>query len=562
MAYRWVIRKPQYPPESLIQRFQLPAPFARVLSARGLPPQEIERLLWGSLEDLHSPFALQGMEAAVTRIIEALQNGETILIHGDYDVDGITALALLYRNLRALGAKHLIPYIPDRFEEGYGVSEKGIRKALDLGATLMITVDCGITARTQTRWAQSQGIDVIITDHHEPPPDLPEALAVINPKLGGYPFQELAGVGVAFKLLEALYEYTGQDRKRLLWDLDLVALGTVADVVPLLDENRILVKYGLKVLEKTLKAGLRALKHVARLNGRILPWHISFILAPRLNAAGRLSHAQKAFHLLITTDGAEALGIAEELDRENRKRQAIEQKIFEDAVGMIERELDLDEFWAVVLASDTWHEGVIGIVASKLVERYHRPTVLISVGEEYGKGSARSIEGFHLFQAFQEVEEHLLAYGGHAFAAGMKISPERIEAFRRALNEVAKRKLREEDLVPVLQIDASLELEEITEELRKAWEALEPFGMGNPKPMFLLKGLQVVGTPRLLKEKHVRFAVRKGQVYLPAIAFRKPHLMKVLEPQGMVDLVAVPSWDAQGRPELRVLDARKGEQSS
>lgn len=557
MHYRWVVREPQYPPELLIRRFRLPFPLARVFSARGLEPRDVGLLLQGSLEDLHSPFALKGMDRAVDRILEALRNGETLLIHGDYDVDGITALALLYRNLRFLGAKRVIPYIPDRFEEGYGVSAKGIEKALDLGATLMITVDCGITALEQTRLAQEKGLDVIITDHHEPPSRLPEAYAVINPKLGDYPFRELAGVGVAFKLMDALYARIGQDRKRLLWDLDLVALGTVADVVPLLDENRILVKYGLRVLEKTLKAGLRALKHVARLNGRVLPWHISFILGPRLNAAGRLSHAEKAFRLLVTTDGEEALGIAEELEAENRRRQMIERQIFEEAVRTIEEEFDLEEFWAIVLANRAWHEGVIGIVASKLVERYHRPTVLISVGEDYGKGSARSIEGFHLFQAFQEVEEHLLAYGGHAFAAGMKIAPERIEAFRRALNTVARKKLRAEDLVPVLEADTWLEPEEITEELRSAWGALEPFGMGNPKPVFLMKGLQVVGAPRLLREKHVRFAVRKGQQYLPAIAFRKPHLIKVLEPQALVDLLVSPSWDAGGRPELKVLDARK-----
>jgi len=329
--------------------YDLPLPIAQVLSARGIPPEESKTFLEPRLEDLNDPFLMKDMDKAVERIITAMKESQRIMVHGDYDVDGVTSLSLLYRNLTNIGLQ-VVPYIPDRFTEGYGLSSQGIKKAKEEGISLIITVDCGITALEEIEMAREYGIDVIVTDHHEPRETLPEATAIINPKVDEYPFKDLAGVGVAFKLLEALYRKLSLNLNHLYWDLDLVALGTVADIVPLVKENRVFVHFGLKILEKSKKAGIKSLKSITGLNGKMEPWHISFILAPRLNAAGRLNHAIEAFKLLSTKDGIEALQLARELDRTNKERQGIEKKILSEAEKMVRR-MDLDKDWVIVLGS-------------------------------------------------------------------------------------------------------------------------------------------------------------------------------------------------------------------
>jgi len=555
---RWIRKGEKGSVEELSSTLSIPRAIAKVLSNRGFSVQDARIFLDPRIEDLYPPFMIEGVEKAARRVEKAISNGETILIHGDYDVDGVTSLALLYRNLKKLGARRIIPYIPSRFDEGYGLSVKSIEIAESRGASLIITVDCGVTAVEEAKLAREKGIDLIITDHHEPGSELPDAFAVINPKLGNYPFPDLAGVGVTFKFLMGLYMIMGRKTTPLFWDLDLVTLGTVADLVPLINENRILVKFGLITLNKSLKAGINALKKVARLNGELRTWHISFIMAPRLNAAGRLSHAQKAFRLLVTTDGKEAAQLARELNEENRRRQQIESKIYQEAKSLVEEYNMLDD-WVLVLGSSDWHEGVIGIVASKLVEDFYRPTLMISVNGDTAKGSGRSIPSFHLFDAMRKIEDVFETFGGHKYAAGFKIETENIEDLRRRINEVARKMLSRDDLVPEVLIDAEIDLSELDENFFNVYEKLSPFGQGNPRPIFCIKNAEVVGEPKIVGENHLKFAIRKGESHIFAFAPRKADLIKKIRPLTRVDLVFTftrDEWARNPRYELRVIDLR------
>ncbi len=489
---RWILR--QTVPEVYSEHTFSPFTQA-LLASRGIPPDAVEDFLSPRMEALSSPFLLPGMSRAVDRIVQALRARERILVHGDYDADGVVSTALLVRNLRRLGGD-VLSYIPDRFEEGYGLSAEGVEFAKSSGASLIITVDCGITAVEEVELARSYGIDVVITDHHIPQERLPEAVALVNPRLmrDG---EELAGVGVVFKLLDALYTTLGRDKASLYWDLDLVALGTVADLMPLVGENRILVHYGLKVLSQTRKAGLKALQEVARLRGKTInPWHISFIFGPRLNVAGRLRHARLALELLTTPEGQKALELARLLDQENRRRQSLERKIVEEATRKIETS-SLRDHPVLVVEGEGWHEGVIGIVASRLVERYERPALVIAVEDGWGKGSGRSVPGFHLFQALYAHRHLLEAFGGHRMAAGLRLRRERIPELREALVAYVDQELPEPP-EPEVEVDfvlpdpAWLEDPRLPEEFRR----MEPFGMGNPYPTFVLQNARILQRSR------------------------------------------------------------------
>ena len=535
MNAKWVFKDYAYSPESY-KPLGINPLIAKILSARGVSPDEALHFLEPSLGKLHSPFLFSDMEKAIKRLLQALRENESVMIHGDYDVDGVTSLALLSRNLRRLGLPHIHPYIPDRFDEGYGLSEKGIKEAISKGITLIITVDCGTTALKEIEMAKDVGIDIIVTDHHEPKDILPNAFAIINPKIRNFPDKNLAGVGVTFKLLEALYETLKIDKKSLLWDLDLVALGTIADLVPLVDENRVLAKHGLKIIDNTLKVGIKALKKVSKYEGPTTPWHISYLLAPRLNAAGRLSHAESAFRLLVTTDGKEALELAEELDRENRRRQDIEKEILEEAKRMVNG-LDLESNWVLVLGKPEWHEGVIGIVASKLVEIYHRPSILVSLGEVEGKGSARSIPSFHLYNALKANESLFITYGGHKYAAGFTILSQKLEELREALNKKAKEELNPEDLIPEIPVDAKVNFEDFRDDFFEQYSSLSPFGFGNPQPLFLLEDAEVVGQIKRIGE-NLKFTLRQNKKHFSSIAYEMGELENVLvRGQSKVDVV-------------------------
>jgi len=551
---RWIRRKHIYD----LNLYGLPLPIAQVLSARGISPEESPAFLEPRLEDLNDPFLMRDMDKAVERIITAMKESQKIMVHGDYDVDGVTSLSLLYRNLTSIGL-NVIPYIPDRFTEGYGLSSQGIEKAKEEGISLIITVDCGITALEEIEMARKYGIDVIVTDHHEPRETLPEATAIINPKVDDYPFKDLAGVGVAFKLLEALYRKLSLNLNHLYWDLDLVALGTVADIVPLVKENRVFVHFGLKILEKSKKAGIKSLKSVTGLNGKVEPWHISFILAPRLNAAGRLNHAIEAFKLLSTRDGLEALQLARELDRTNKERQGIERKILSEAEKMVRR-MDLDKDWVIVLGSEDWHEGVIGIVASKLVEQYNRPTILLSFTGGIGKGSGRSIQNFNLFNALLDLEKYLLSFGGHKMAAGLRLEKENLQDFRRALNKLAKERLKKEYFEPELYIDGEIRLSDINQDILSVYRKLSPFGMGNPQPVFVVKNVTVKNDIRVMKDRHISFTLKQEQIERRAIAFDAMDKREIIQSGKPLNFaVQVSENNRNGEIEFKVLDVKYGD---
>ncbi len=533
------------------------SPFTQALMiSRGIPLERASTFLSPRMEDLASPFRIPGMDAAVERVARALKGGERILVHGDYDADGVVSTALLVRNLRRLGGE-VLAYIPDRFAEGYGLSAEGIRYAHEQGVSLIITVDCGITAVEEVAQARELGMDVVVTDHHLPQEVLPPAVAVVNPRLmeGG---EELAGVGVVFKLLDALYGYLDEDKTPLYWDLDLVALGTVADLMPLVGENRVLVHYGLKVLSQTRKAGLKALQEVARLRGRSLsPWHISFILGPRLNVAGRLRHARIALELLTTRDGATALKLAQLLDQENRRRQVLERKITEEAVARIEAN-GIREHPVMVVDGEGWHEGVIGIVASRLVERYERPAVVIAVEDGWGKGSGRSVPGFHLFEALYAHRHLLDAFGGHRMAAGLRIRAERIPHLREALVRYVDR-YAVDPPQPEVEVDFVLPDPAWLADPRlpEEFERLQPFGMGHPYPTFVLPGARVVQRSRPTR-KGLRFLLLyKGKSFV-AERFARGAPWEQTPPGEVVDALVRLKGFQGGHPHLEVLDLRRG----
>ena len=439
-----------------------------------------------NLSELHDPFLMMGMEAAVERLAEAVTGGEKVCIHGDYDVDGITSVVLLLTFFQAIGLDSFY-IIPDRLVDGYGLSAEAVKKAAAEKAGIMVTVDCGISALAEARLCAEAGIDLIITDHHTPGDLLPEACAVINPHQPGcsFPFKNLAGVGVAFNLVVALRSrlrargfFMSRTEPNLREYLDLVALGTIADVVPILDQNRILVKHGLLELTRSKRLGVQALKAVATIKGEVGCGAVGFRLAPRLNAAGRLENASMAVELLLCAQMKTAESIAAALDASNAERQAVEREILEDALQMVRSDHSFQKRKSIVLSSAEWHPGVIGIVASRLVELYHRPTILIAMKDGNGKGSGRSITGFHLHDALNACVDHLLKFGGHRHAAGLTIAEETLEAFVERFDEVADGLLTSDDLTPVLWIDMELGAEDLTLELVSELEADEAFWDG------------------------------------------------------------------------------------
>lgn len=507
---------------------------AQVLLNRGINTTEGARnFLAASLADIPDPFLMKDMDKAVARLNDAISAREPILIYGDYDVDGMSATALLLIFLRKLGAQ-VGYYIPNRLREGYGLNKSISQRASTKGFKLIITVDCGIAAREEVAAGGEYGIDFIISDHHEPSGALPPALAVLNPKRKDcdYPYSELAGVGVAFKVVQALGATRGYTGTRW-WQqyLDLVALGTVADVVPLQGENRILVKYGLRALAGSERMGLKALLEVTGLTGRELkPGHIGFYLGPRLNACGRLGRADSGVKLLVTSDQKQAEKLARKLDQKNRKRQDMETAILAQARAQVEKEINLTEERVIVLGSPHWHPGVIGIVASRLVELYYRPTLLIAWQEGEGKGSARSIPGFHMFKALCCCEDLLLRFGGHEQAAGFSLLEDKLPALRRRLNEVAMEWLQEEELQPIQPIDMEVKMKELDFDLLSSLEALAPFGMGNPQPIFACRQAELTGCRGVGKEgAHLKLRVRQEGRELDGIGFRLGKLAPALQ---------------------------------
>jgi single-stranded-DNA-specific exonuclease len=553
--------------EKLVSELSLPPIAARILVSRGLDTiSKVEEFLSPSIEKLLDPFTLPDMDKGVDRIIGALRNKDKVMIFGDYDVDGITSTSLLYLILNKLGAE-VTYYLPNRLIEGYGLSEEGILEAERRGVGLIISVDCGITAVDEVAFAKSRGIDTIVTDHHEPKEILPVASAIINPKVVGneYLGGELSGVGVAFKFAQAVYRRLGQDESELEEHLDLVALGTAADIVPLVGENRILTKFGMTQIARTTKPGLKSLIFVSGILGqKIGTGQVVFILAPRINAVGRLGDADLAIKLLTTKDESKAAEIARLLDEENQRRKSIDETTLKEALDMIEQNVDLESDKAIVLASSGWHQGVIGIVASRLVERFHRPTIMIAIEGSEGKGSARSIPGFHLYEALRECEDYLAKYGGHKYAAGLSILSEKVQPFREKFKKVSDKKLTDDDLVPRLLVDAELDTKQINPELVQMLDLFAPFGPQNMRPVFMTRNLQVWGEPHVVGNNHLRLRVKKGGAVLDCIGFGMGDMVKLLCMKGIsIDLAYVVEtnyWNGTYKIQLRIKDLRISDQ--
>ena len=537
---------------------------ARVLLNRGIEDIDSARIFFRpNLQNLHDPFCMAGMDVAVERILTALKKKEKILIYGDYDVDGTTATAMLVRFFSAL--EHPVGfYVPDRLSEGYGVSQSGVQFAAQNGYDLVITVDCGVTAHGAITTASQSGLDFIVCDHHQPGPELPPAVAVLNPKRTdcAYPFKELAGVGVAFKLAQALQQALALD-EALLWSLtEFVAVGSAADIVPLTEENRILVRYGLQNLSRSRFLGMQALLTSSGLYGReIGTGQVVFVLAPRINAVGRMGDAGRAVRLLITENEQQARNIATILEAENRQRRTIDEQTFLEAVAQLEHRFeDPTEEHVLVLHKEGWHPGVIGIVASRLVEKYYRPTIMISTEEGVGKGSARSIPGFDIYRALQACRDLMVQFGGHKYAAGLVVKTERISELRRRLNEVAAEVLTQELLTPKLWIDAEVRIKELTPDLLKLLDRMAPFGPQNMRPVFMTRGLQVVGTPHIVGKNHLKFKVRQDDVVMDAIGFELGNLIyRIASGERNVEMVYTVEeneWQDRKRTQLRVRDLR------
>ncbi|MCK5125911.1 MAG: single-stranded-DNA-specific exonuclease RecJ [candidate division Zixibacteria bacterium] len=549
--------------DEIISETDLPASIVKVLINRSInTPSKVKAFIDPQLENLADPFILKGVTAGVDRILEAFRRNDKILVYGDYDVDGITSTSLLFLILNRLGAQ-VDYYLPNRLTEGYGLSEGGILEAKKRGISLIITVDTGITAVEEVKFAKEQGIDVIITDHHEPGDSLPEAEAIINPKQPDctYDLAELAGVGVAFKLAQALYLKLGQDMSEIEEHLDLVALGTSADIVPLLGENRTLTKFGFRQIARTTKPGLKSLTFVSGLMGKeIGTGQVVFVLAPRINAIGRLGDAQQAVKLLTTRDEKIASEIARKLDSENKRRKSIDETTLREALAQMNETCDLENDKAIVLCSEGWHQGVIGIVASRLVEKYHLPTILIAIDKGVGKGSARSIPGFHLTEALKECEHTLERYGGHKYAAGLTILPEHVTEFRTLMLEVSRNKLTENDLVPKMRIDGEIEIDNIDNEFLDTLETFAPFGPMNMRPIFLTRNLEVVGHPYLVGKNHLKMKVRKGDKVFDVIGFGFGDMVRPLSMRaGTIDMAYVVEynhWNGVTRIQLRVKDIK------
>jgi single-stranded-DNA-specific exonuclease len=547
----------------LAQELSVPPIIARVMLNRGIDSHAAALAFFRTnLEHMHDPFLMADMTTAVERLAQALAQREKILIYGDYDVDGTTATALIRLVMRELGFD--VPfYIPDRLKEGYGISRAGLDWAREQGVKLIVAVDCGVTAHKEIAYARDHGIDVIVCDHHQPAHDLPPATALLDPKRRDcpYPFKELAGVGVTFKLLQGLFQHLQRDPQGLFRYLDLVAIGSAADIVPLVDENRVLVKAGLERLNHTENVGMQALIQVCGLQQcPITTSNIVFILGPRINAVGRMGDAGRAVKLLTAQEMAQAMDIARVLEVENRERRSVDEETYREAVAMIEEQGDHETRHAFVLHKEDWHTGVIGIVASRIVEKYYRPTVLISVQKGMGKGSARSINGFDLYQALQECESSLAGYGGHKYAAGLSIPMENIDAFRARFEQVAKGRLTPEMLTPRLMIDGEIRLPEIDSRFMRFLDALAPYGPQNMRPVFVARELRVVGTPQIVGNNHLRFYVTQNDKKLDCIGFNLGDLLPRLR-QGRADvemafLVEENTWQGRTTIQLRVKDIR------
>ena len=562
---RWSLLNPDQNTVSSVKKaFRTSEVIARVLANRNiLNPNLARPFFTPNLDMLHNPYLMQDMDKAVERVLKNIKSGKPIMVFGDYDVDGTTGAAALYLAFQKFGAD-VTYYIPDREKEGYGLSYHGIEVAKDIGIDLIITCDCGINAFVQVDFANEQNIDIIITDHHTTDTELPKAHAILNPKREDceYPFKGLCGGGVAFKLITAI----GNELNIPLTDYEeiipLITLGTAADVVPIKDENRVLVHHGLNILENLEKPGLKTLLELAGLKGHISVGQLVFSIAPRINAAGRLGDANRAVELLVTDDQDKARLLAKELDNENKRRQMIQQAVVDEALLKVNAEADLKNENALVLANAGWHPGVVGIVASKIKEEFNRPTIIIALENGSGKGSARSVAGFDLYEALTACKTHLDGYGGHPMAAGLTLSNQKLEDFKKAFINFANERLTEENLQATLTLDSEIALQDITPRFMEFLDKLSPYGPGNMRPKFAIRNAEIAGAPKVIGKtgEHIRFKIRQGLKSYPAVGFGLSNKYEMLitgQPVDIACVVETNEWQGNTSIQMNVRDIKR-----
>jgi single-stranded-DNA-specific exonuclease len=560
---RWILA-PE-PDAAVVARLQqelhLPPAICRLIAVRGFAaPDDAKDFLRPRLDQLHDPNCLTDMDRAVERLVRALRENETILVHGDYDVDGICSTTLMVKTLTLLGGNP-IPFIPNRLTDGYDLTDAGVRAARAAGAKLVVTCDCGTSAIGPITELQESGIDVIVTDHHLPGGPLPPAYAVLNPKRPGCTSRDkdLAAVGVAFKLALSLTRAVAGNENAIYAMLDLVALATIADIAPLRGENRVLVRYGLKLLNDPQRPGIRAMIRAARLDGKALTaGRIGFVLAPRLNAGGRLDSAIRGVQLMLATTDQEANPIARELEELNARRQEIDRATLDRARTMVQQ-LDLSSTYGIVLAEQGWHPGVIGIVASRIVEEFGRPTVLIALDGNDGKGSGRSISAFNLHEGLKQCSDLLLRFGGHFMAAGVTISADRVAEFAARFNAVAASQLDEDDLVRELRVDLELPFDQIDNDLESLLRHIEPCGIGNPSPLLVSRGVTVAAPPRVVGKDALKLLLSGNGRELVALGWGMAPRARELDVGMSIDVVyrlERDEWNGESRLQARLADFR------
>ncbi len=522
--------------QQLMEKYKINKLLATILVNRDIIEKEqIEKFLNPKRNDFYNPFEMPDMNVAIERIIKAIKNNEKVVIYGDYDVDGITSVTVLKSFLEELGLK-VSEYIPNRLQEGYGLNKSAVDQIYKQGNKLMITVDCGISAIEEVKYANELGIETIITDHHEPGNELPNAIAVVDAKRkdSKYPCRNLAGVGVVFKVIQAISMKLGLDEKEYLKYLDIVCIGTISDIVPLVDENRVIVKLGLKLVEQTKNLGLKAILEGTGYS-KIDSNTISFGVAPRINACGRMGHQEEALKLFLTKETKEVKELTQKLNDYNKLRQETEKNIYNEAITQIE-EKNLAKKNTIVVMGKNWHHGVIGIVSSKITEMYFKPSILLCEEDEYGKGSGRSIPGFDLYEALTECGDVIEKFGGHSMAVGINIKKNKFEEFKEKLEEISKQKHIEE-IVPILRIDAQISLDEIDKNMVDSLKELEPYGEGNKMPLFVFKNLKIDSIRALSDGKHLKLTVKDNKNIVNAIGFNLGQLSNEYKIGDKIDIV-------------------------
>ena len=562
MQKRWKILTADKQKSDLLQSALKISPIiCDILVKRGVVTfEESKKYFRPELKDLHDPWLMKDMDKAVERIIRAVNNNEKILVFGDYDVDGTTSVACMYRFLKKIHS-NLDFYIPHRYREGYGVSKAGIDFANENGFTLIISLDCGIKSVQLIKYAKELEIDFVVCDHHLPDDELPPAVAILNPKQKdcNYPFKELCGCGVGFKLISALAPQFDLSDEDVNENLDLVATAIAADIVPMTGENRILAYYGLKKANENPNNGIKALGFLSGLKTELHINNLVFIIAPRVNAAGRMDDARKAVQMFIAESYDEALQYAEMLHSDNTDRKEADLNITSEALFLITENQDWQDRKSTVVFQSHWHKGVVGIVASRLIEHYYRPTIVLTQSGEYVAGSARSVPGFNLYEAVHACREHLIGYGGHFAAAGLTLELEKVDAFRNKFEEIVSATIHPELLIPEIIIDAEINFKDIQWPFYNILQQMEPFGPENLRPVFIAKKVWNTGYSKIVKEEHIKFSLKQNNSVLMGIAFKiadKFHLLQMQKPIDVVFKIDENEWNGNKTLQLRVIDFR------